>query len=208
MQTKFGSLRGRRRTHIDYEPPYDIVSLHPCPSLRIRYSSIDSAFNCEWHVFKKSLANILLLAGPGVLWGAFIIAFIFKNILGYEEQDLTWYEACALGCVLSATDPVAVVALLKELGASVHFNHLVEGESLLNDGTAMVFFLLFMGLVKGEAPSVLGVVSNFIQLSVGGPILGLVIGFFVSFWLKKIIRDTVLSITITFIGAYVCFYLA
>ena len=54
-----------------------------------------------------------------------------------------------MGCVLSATDPVAVVALLKELGASVHFNILVEGESLCNDGTAMVFFLLFMSLVKG-----------------------------------------------------------
>jgi NhaP-type Na+/H+ or K+/H+ antiporter len=59
------------------------------------------------------MLNILLLAGPGVLWGAIIIAVMFKTILGYEDDDLTWYEACALGCVLSATDPVAVVALLK-----------------------------------------------------------------------------------------------
>lgn len=109
----------------------------------------ESAFNCDWHVFSKSLGNILLLAGPGVLWGAFIIAFIFKVVLGYGEDDLTWYEALTLGCVLSATDPVAVVALLKELGASIQFNLLVEGESLLNDGTAMVFFMLFMGMVKG-----------------------------------------------------------
>ena len=84
-----------------------------------------------------------------MLWGAFIIAFIFKVVLGYGEDDLTWYEALTLGCVLSATDPVAVVALLKELGASIQFNLLVEGESLLNDGTAMVFFMLFMGMVKG-----------------------------------------------------------
>ena len=93
------------------------------------------------------MINILLLAGPGVLWGAVIIAFIFKNILGYGD-DLSWTEALALGCVLSATDPVAVVALLKDLGASVRFNTLVEGESLCNDGTAMVFFMLFMGMVK------------------------------------------------------------
>jgi NhaP-type Na+/H+ or K+/H+ antiporter len=59
------------------------------------------------------MVNILLLAGPGVLWGAIIIAFMFKCILFYGHEDLTWYEACALGCVLSATDPVAVVALLK-----------------------------------------------------------------------------------------------
>jgi NhaP-type Na+/H+ or K+/H+ antiporter len=55
----------------------------------------------------------LLLAGPGVLWGAVIIAFMFKVLLGYDDTDLTWYEALALGSVLSATDPVAVVALLK-----------------------------------------------------------------------------------------------
>jgi NhaP-type Na+/H+ or K+/H+ antiporter len=59
------------------------------------------------------MINILLLAGPGVLFGAILIAFIFKGILLYGEEDLTWFEACALGCVLSATDPVAVVALLK-----------------------------------------------------------------------------------------------
>jgi NhaP-type Na+/H+ or K+/H+ antiporter len=143
-----------------------------------------------------------------VLWGAIIIAFFFKTVLGYGEDELTWYEACALGCVLSATDPVAVVALLKELGASVKFNTLVEGESLLNDGTAMVFFMLFMSLVKGEDTSVVGVVANFIRVSIGGPILGLVVGFLVSFWMKKIIRDAVLSVVVTFIGTFLCFYIA
>ena len=148
------------------------------------------------------------MAGPGVLWGAFIIAFIFKVILGYDDDSLTWYEACTLGCVLSATDPVAVVALLKELGASVQFNLLVEGESLLNDGTAMVFFLLFMGLVKGESATVLGVVTNFVRLSIGGPLLGIGIGFVLCLWMKRILRDAVLSVTITFNGCYLCFYLA
>lgn len=129
-------------------------------------------------------------------------------ILGYGEDDLTWYEALSLGCVLSATDPVAVVALLKELGASMHFNLLVEGESLLNDGTAMVFFLLFISLVKGETASALGVVTNFIRVSLGGPLLGILTGFLMCVWMKKILRDTVLSISITFIGCYLCFYVA
>lgn len=73
----------------------------------------ESAFNCEWHVFRKSLVNILTLAGPGVLWGAILIAVCFKVILMYPDDELTWYQALTLGCVLSATDPVAVVALLK-----------------------------------------------------------------------------------------------
>lgn len=103
---------------------------------------------------------------------------------------------------------MAVVALLKELGASVRFNTLVEGESLLNDGTAMVFFMLFMDLAKGNASSAIGVLTNFVRVSLGGPLLGLVVGAIMSFWIKKTIRDSVLSINITFVGAYLCFYLA
>lgn len=88
------------------------------------------------------------------------------------------------------------------------FNTLVEGESLLNDGTAMVFFMLFMSLVKGEDASVIGVLSNFVRVSLGGPLLGLIVGFLVSLWMKKIIRDAVLSVMITFIGTFLCFYIA
>ena len=72
----------------------------------------------------------------------------------------------------------------------------------------MVFFLLFLGLAKGEATTAVGVITNFVRLSVGGPLLGIVFGFFMCLWLKKILRDTVLSISITFIGAYLCFYVA
>lgn len=78
----------------------------------------------------------------------------------------------------------------------------------MNDGTAMVFFMLFMDLVKGEDTSAIGVLSDFIRVSIGGPILGLIIGFMVSYWMKKIIRDAVLSVIITFIGTFLCFYIA
>lgn len=54
----------------------------------------------------------------------------------------------------------------------------------------------------------LGVVTNFIRTSLGGPLLGLFIGFVISWWMKRIVRDSVLSVNITFIGAFLCFYLA
>lgn len=54
------------------------------------------------------------------------------------------------GSIVSATDPVAVVALLKELGASKRLSTIIEGESLFNDGTAFVCFLVFQDLVLGE----------------------------------------------------------
>ena len=52
---------------------------------------------------------------------------MFKGVLFYSSDDMTWCQAFTLGAVLSATDPVAVLALLKELGASVRFNTLIEG---------------------------------------------------------------------------------
>lgn len=90
----------------------------------------------------------------------------------------------------------------------MRFNTLVEGESLLNDGTAMVFFMLFMDLAKGNASSVTGVVTNFIRVSLGGPLLGLLVGVLISYWIKRIIRDSVLSVNATFVGAFLCFYIA
>ena len=98
----------------------------------------ESGFNCDWYVFKRALINIILLAGPGVFLGAIMLAICLKVFLNYD--DISWYGALTMGSILCATDPVAVVALLKELGASVRFNTLIEGESLLNDGTAMVFY--------------------------------------------------------------------
>ncbi len=70
--------------------------------------------------------------------GAFMLAICLKIILSYSE--ISWAGALTLGSILCATDPVAVVALLKDLGASARLYTLIEGESLLNDGTAMVFY--------------------------------------------------------------------
>jgi NhaP-type Na+/H+ or K+/H+ antiporter len=166
----------------------------------------ESAFNCDWYVFKKEIVNILLLAGPGALWGAVLIACCFKYILGYDE--LSWNEALTMGCMLSTTDPVAVVALLKELGASVRFNTLIEGESLLNDGTAMVFFMVFLNMVKGNTQSLTSVITNFIRMGLGGPLLGLGIGLIATYYLKKVVRDDIMTANIIFVACYLSFYFA
>jgi NhaP-type Na+/H+ or K+/H+ antiporter len=88
----------------------------------------------------------LILAGPGVVMTALALAWFLKSVLGYVE--LGFAEALVIGSVIATTDPVAVVALLKELGASTRFRTMIEGESLLNDGTAFVFFLICMDVVK------------------------------------------------------------
>jgi len=78
----------------------------------------------------------------------------------------------------------------------------------MNDGTAMVFFMLFMDLAKGNSSSFFGVIGNFVRIAFGGPLLGIIMGFLISFWMKRIVRDYILSINITFVGAYLIFYIA
>ena len=108
----------------------------------------ESAFNSDWHIFKVEFVQTLIMAGPMLIVATFLSAFMMTYILGYTGT-FTWEASLLFGSIVSATDPVAVVVLLKELGASKRLSTLIEGESLLNDGTAMVVFLVLLDIVKG-----------------------------------------------------------
>ncbi|CAK89999.1 unnamed protein product (macronuclear) [Paramecium tetraurelia] len=173
----------------------------------------ESAFNCDWYTFKYQIINILLLAGPGCGWGAILLGACFKLVLQYGDEDMNWYEAFTLGSVLSATDPVAVVALLKELGANPAFNHLIEGEALLNDGVAMVLFNVFNNISKassgkGEAVNGGDIILTFLRTSFLGPIMGLILGLLVALWTRRILGDDVEVTWLTFVFTYFTFYWA
>jgi NhaP-type Na+/H+ or K+/H+ antiporter len=69
--------------------------------------------------------------------------------LGYGDDYYTWESAFMFGSIISCTDTIAVLALLKDCGASKKFTYLIEGESLLNDASCMVLFTISYGIVKG-----------------------------------------------------------
>ncbi|CAM9178174.1 unnamed protein product, partial [Heterosigma akashiwo] len=99
----------------------------------------ESAFSTCTHTFGKELGQVLT-SRPGVVLGTALTAAFCYYCLPY---DWDIYVCLMFGAMLSATDPVAVVALLKELGISERLATLIEGESLLNDGTAVVVFDVF-----------------------------------------------------------------
>lgn len=101
-----------------------------------------------------------------------LIAIVLKNVIGYEDEDLNWWHALTLGTILSATDPVAVVALLKELAAPVHINTIIEMESLFNDGSAMVFYTIFLKFTTGVTLSISESLVLFFRLALGGVVFG------------------------------------
>jgi NhaP-type Na+/H+ or K+/H+ antiporter len=184
-----------------------MMNINPHGILMIFIPTIifESAFNSDGFVFRKELNQILILAGPGVVVGAILTSIFFNYGLGYSSE-LNFAGAMTLGSIICATDPVAVVALLKETATPIKFNVLLEGESLLNDGTAMVAFIISSAIFKAEGITIVGIIVKFVQLAIGGPLWG-VVGFYVAtMWLKRVIRDDILTITITFMVSYLMFF--
>jgi len=100
-------------------------------------------------MFKKSFVNILLLSVPGVIIGSLLLGFVLKVILGYDDSDMTCMQAITLGCSLTSTDPVALVALLKDFGSTTKFNTLLEGESLISGAFSMIFYYVLLDVTNG-----------------------------------------------------------
>merc|ERR1719446_343969 len=117
--------------------------------------------------------QILLLACPGVLIGTFLTAAFAVYVLPYGWD---WPIALVFGSILSATDPVAVVALFNTLGVSPRLTMLISGESLLNDGTAMVVFSLMLKVSLGATLDTSGVIAFFANMTVTSVILGALLG--------------------------------
>lgn len=124
----------------------------------------DSAFNGHFHVIKTQLLSAILLAGPGVFISTGIIALCAVYIFPY---NWSWLLGLLFGSILSATDPVAVVALLHDSGASRSLASLIDSESLLNDGSAFVIFLIFHNIVIGEDYSAKNIIINIVKYSIG-----------------------------------------
>ncbi len=169
----------------------------------------EAAFGMDTHTFKKSFTNTFLLAVPGIILAMLLTGLIILGLkfagLGFGAWG--WTLALLFGAVVSATDPVAVVALLKELGASKKLGTLIEGESLLNDGTAIVLFMVFylsiIGTASGSSP-----VVEFLRVAIGGTLVGLVFGWITISWVRKVFNDALIEITVIIAAAYLTFFVA
>lgn len=128
------------------------------------------------------------------------------QVLGFGEH-VSGYGLLVIGSLLGSTDPIAVNALLKELGTPHRVNMLLEGESLLNDGVSLVLAMAFKKFYEGTPLGPLQITWNLISLCVGGPLFGLLVGYFFYRWMIKIIKDQVMMVTITFICCFLVFFL-
>ena len=145
-----------------------------------------------------------------LIFSTFATAAVMYYILGFnsEYNNLSFIGCVLFGAINSATDPVAVVALLKQLGVTKRISTLIEGESLLNDGTALVLFLVLLEFVEGKEMSAGEVIGQFCKMSLAGPLLGLAFGIFMSWILSRIHNQPIMEANVTVCMPYILFYTA
>jgi monovalent cation:H+ antiporter, CPA1 family len=162
----------------------------------------EAAWNLKLDRLRANFVSISILAVPGVGISAGVIGMIVH----YGAQ-LPWSTALLIGAIISATDPVSVLALFRKLGAPARLSFIIEGESLFNDGTAAVLFRILVGIVVGatsfQSRGSLAATSllKFALIVCGGIAIGAIVGFLAS-TLTSYFDDHLLEITLTTIAAY------
>ena len=112
--------------------------------------------------------------------------------------------------IVSATDPVAVVSILKQAGGHPALRTVVEGESLLNDGTAVVFFNIFLEMIQcgEEAVSPSTAVFTFLKKAIGGPLVGLFFGFFSVLIIGRNFNQPMIEIALPLSTSYLTYFVS
>jgi NhaP-type Na+/H+ or K+/H+ antiporter len=181
------------------------ISLEPFLLLHMFLPALifESSMSCDYFVFSNHAIGAILLAGPGMVLQIVLIAVCVKFILPYSWG---WIESLLFGGIISATDPVSVISLVKELGVVPDLGVLIEGESILNDGTAIIAFELCLAMLftPGTPASFFG---KAMQLILGGPALGILFFLVLRFALTRI-KDPLEQTLLTVCSAYICYFVA
>ncbi len=150
----------------------------------------------------RNSAPLLLLANLGVLLAALVTGYLVHWTTGLPVEI-----ALLFGAIISATDPISVLAIFKDLRMDKRLSLIVEGESLLNDGTAAALFqIVLAGIISGHLTVSKGV-GQFLFAVLGGAILGSFLGYAAS-RLTRTIDDPEVQITLTAVVAYSSYLLA
>ena len=129
---------------------------------------------------------ISIMATIGVVLSTLLVGALTKGLVTLAGVDLPWIYCLLFGALISPTDPIAVVALLKKVGAPKSLETKIVGESLFNDGVGVVVFLVLFKILKGSEPMTASLVAKlFVVEALGGIVLGLALGYLGYLMLKS-----------------------
>ncbi|TWT09315.1 sodium:proton antiporter [Planomicrobium sp. CPCC 101079] len=166
-----------------------------------------SAYQFPQSQLKKNFGIIITLSTAGLFATTALLGIGIYFISG-SLVSLSWTAAFLLASILVPTDPVSVTAIIKNSTGQEQIADIVEGESMVNDGTSIVLFTIFLSMFEtGNGFSIGKLIGDFFLVSLGGVAIGLLLGWLLS----KAIRythDKQYQVMLTIIVAYGGFYIA
>ncbi|GCE31725.1 Na+/H+ antiporter [Dictyobacter alpinus] len=163
-----------------------------------------SAFYTSARDFRANIRSISLLAVGLVLATMVAVALVAHALI----KDLPWGAAFALGAIVGPTDSIAATSIAQRLGLPRRIVTVLEGESLLNDATALVAYRVAVAAVVTGTFSLLDAGGQFLLSSIGGIGLGIVLGLIVTPIFRRLNEDVPVYLTLTFLSGYGAYLLA
>ncbi|MCZ6916332.1 MAG: cation:proton antiporter [Gemmatimonadetes bacterium] len=166
----------------------------------------ESAFNMDVRLLSRNLAPVITLAAPGLVLSTVIVGALVTTL-----TPLTWGPALVFGALISATDPVSVIALFKDVGAPKRLTILVEGESLFNDATAIVLFAILLSMIgagSGGGETVGQGLLHFLRVFIGGLAVGVVAGYLMVLTISLAEDEPLVEVAFSTVVAYAAFITA
>ncbi len=153
------------------------------------------------HINLEDLAKqkwiIALLATVGVALSTVIVGGLMYFVLQWLGIGIPFIYCLVFGSLISPTDPIAVIAILKTAGAPKELETKIAGESLFNDGVAVVIFMVILGIATGDhEPTVGSIALLFLKEAVGGALFGLAAGY-AAYRLLKTVDNYQVEVLIT-----------
>ncbi|XP_072465599.1 sodium/hydrogen exchanger 1 [Notamacropus eugenii] len=172
---------------------------------------LDAGYFLPLRPFTENLGTILIFAVVGTLWNAFFLGGLMYAVClvgGPQINEITLLDNLLFGSIISAVDPVAVLAVFEEIHINELLHILVFGESLLNDAVTVVLYHLFEEFAGIDQVTIVDIVLGFLSffvVSLGGVFVGVVYGIIAAFTSRFTSHIRVIEPLFVFLYSYMAY---